>query len=131
MTKKRLSTVTSVVKQDLVIRESAKKGLVATRDYLAKPGHWTRNEEKLGGKTMCLLMALDYNIRYPDGGSTFYPPSTEACAAYDLAFGILQDDLLPNRNVMMTLTELMRWNDHPKRKKKEVLDLLNRAIDKL
>lgn len=122
--------MTSVVKQDLVIRESAKKGLVATRDYLAKPGHWTRNEEKLGGKTMCLLMAMDLNIRYPDGVSIFNP-SSAGCNAFDLAAKTLHDELPKKKETGSLVCDLMRWNDHPKRKKKEVLDLLNRAIDKL
>ena len=121
--------MTKEVTHDLVLRERAKNGLKATRDYLAKPGHWTRDESKLHGnkgRTLCLMMALDREIRSPVRAAP-----VASCEAYNLALEIIQDDVFPDREGRTMHVDLLRWNDHPKRKKKDVLALLDRAIAKL
>ena len=120
------------VPRDLVKREKLKNGLVATRDYLAKPGHWTNDPRNIGGKTKCLMMALDAKMRRN------FVADDDMEALYRVAVNLIREELtlfdpsFPDTPYGQIYPyPVIDWNDNPKRKKKEVIGLLDRVIEKV
>jgi hypothetical protein len=61
-------------------------------------------------------MALDYKIRMASGEST----------VYSAALDILRKETGSKDNF-----QFIAWNDHPKRKREDVIKMLNTCIEKL